>query len=215
MVTTPSGRIAAVPPSPRRSGRPRDPDVDRRALAAAREVYGERGWSGLSLEEVARRSSIGKGSLYLRWPTRAALLVAAVRDRARFVADIDTGSLREDLVTFAEQWTAFATSDDGRLVERLLVDSHRVPEIAAALADDAYPEHVRGARTMVRRGIDRGELPAGTSVALVADLVAGAVRNHVATTPAHLAARDGGRGYAAAVVDTVLAGVRARAQPSP
>ncbi|MEJ8280858.1 TetR/AcrR family transcriptional regulator [Pseudonocardia spirodelae] len=200
-------------PAPRRSGRPRDPDVDRRALAAAREVYGERGWTGLSLEEVARRSAIGKGSLYLRWPTRAALLVAAVRDRARFVADIDTGSLREDLVTFAEQWAAFAASDDGRLVERLLVDAHRVPEIRSALTEDAYPEHVRGARAMVRRGIDRAELPAGTSVALVADLVAGAVRNHVATTPAHLAAGDDPHAYAVAVVDTVLAGVRAQGRP--
>ena len=197
---------------PRAAGRPRDPDVDRRALAAAREVYAERGWSGLSLDEVARRSSIGKGSLYLRWPTKAALLVAAVRDRATFVSEIDTGSLRGDLVAFGEAWMAYATAPDGRLTEQMLVDAQRVPEVRAALADDSYPDHVRATRAMVRRGIARGELPPATSVALVADLVAGAVRNHVAATPEHLLERapEQVRDYVVAVVDTVLAGVRSR-----
>ncbi|GLZ48311.1 TetR family transcriptional regulator [Actinomycetospora sp. NBRC 106375] len=196
----------------RRSGRPRDPHVDRRALAAARDVYAERGWSGLSLQEVARRSSIGKGSLYLRWPTKAALLVAAVRDRARFVADIDTGDLRSDLITFGESWMRFATTAEGRLTERMIADAHRVPEIRAALADDAYPDHVRATRAMIRRGIARGELPPATSVALVADLVAGAVRNHVAATPEHLLERSAEHvhDYVVTIVDTVLAGIRAR-----
>lgn len=196
----------------RRAGRPRDPDVDRRALVAAREVYAERGWSGFSVDEVARRSAIGKGSLYRRWPTKAGLLVAAVRERARFVAEIDTGSLRDDLVAFAEQWMRFATTGDGRLTEQMLADAHRAVEIRTALADDAYPDHVRGTRAMIRRGVARGELPPATSVALVADLVAGAVRNHVAVTPEHLLERGPGQvhDYVVTVVDTVLAGVRAR-----
>ncbi|MBE9374608.1 TetR/AcrR family transcriptional regulator [Saccharopolyspora sp. HNM0983] len=195
-----------------RAGRPRDPAVEDRARRAARAVYAERGWSGFTLDEVARRSGIGKGSLYLRWPDKAALLVEAVRERTRFIAEIDTGALRSDLIEFATGWLEYMTTDDGVLTYRLNVDSRFVPEVWEALADDPYPEHVRATRAMVRRGIARGELPQDASVALIADLVAGAVSNHVRATPQYLQGRVRARSaeYVAHLVDTVLAGVAAR-----
>ncbi|SFS92977.1 TetR/AcrR family transcriptional regulator [Saccharopolyspora flava] len=196
-----------------RSGRPRDPGVEQRALAAARTVYAERGWSGFSLDEVARRSGIGKGSLYLRWPDKAALLVAAVRERAGFIAEIDTGSLREDLLAFARGWRDYLRTDEGVLIFRLSVDATFSPRLAEAFAEDPYPEHIRATRAIVRRGINRGELPPDTSVALVADLVAGAVTNHVHTTPAHLLDSQNGD-HVVDLVDVVLAGTRKRPEVS-
>ncbi|WP_158628579.1 TetR/AcrR family transcriptional regulator [Saccharopolyspora rhizosphaerae] len=194
-----------------RSGRPRDPGVEQRALSAARAVYAERGWSGFSLDEVARRSGIGKGSLYLRWPDKAALLVAAVRERARFIAEIDTGSLRGDLVEFARGWRDYLRTDEGALIFRLGVDATFSPQLAEAFAEDPYPEHIRATRAIIRRGLARGELPEGTSVALVADLVAGAVTNHVHTTPAHLLdAQSPDR--VDELVDVVLAGTQKRSE---
>ncbi|MEY8038382.1 TetR/AcrR family transcriptional regulator [Saccharopolyspora cebuensis] len=197
----------------RRVGRPRDPELERRAHLAARSVYAERGWNGFTLDEVARRSGVGKGSLYLRWPSKADLLVEAVRARTRFIAEIDTGELRSDLIEFATRWMAYLRSDDGKLVGRLSVDAHRVPQLKDVLAGDPYPEHIRATRAIVRRGIDRGELPPGTSVALVADLVAGGVTNHVGATPPHLREQAGAESaeYVAALVDAVVAGVRATA----
>jgi DNA-binding transcriptional MerR regulator len=50
-----------------RSGRPRDPDLESRVLAAALRVYAEAGWSGFSFDAVARRAGVGKAPLYLRW----------------------------------------------------------------------------------------------------------------------------------------------------
>lgn len=192
-----------------RSGRPRDPGVEQRALCAARAVYAERGWSGFSLDEVARRSGIGKGSLYLRWPDKAALLVAAVRERAAFISEIDTGSLRQDLLEFARGWRDYLRTDEGALIFRLGVDATFSPQLAQAFAEDPYPEHIRATRAIVRRGISRGELPAHTSVALVADLVAGAVTNHVHTTPAHLLDSQN-PDYVDDLVDVVLAGTSER-----
>lgn len=195
-----------------RAGRPRDPAVDDRARQAARAVYAERGWSGFSLDEVARRSGIGKGSLYLRWPNKAALLVEAARERTRFVAEIDTGALRSDLIEFATGWLDYMSTEDGVLTFRLTVDAQFVPEVWEALRDDPYPEHVRATRAMVRRGIDRGELPRDASVTLISDLMAGAVSTHVRATPQHLQGqvRAGLTDYVANLVDTVLAGVGAR-----
>lgn len=71
---------AEAPAGPTRGrGRPRDPRLESRALRAALEVFSEKGWTGLTLDEVATRAKVGKSSLYLRWPDRQALLAAALR----------------------------------------------------------------------------------------------------------------------------------------
>ena len=82
--------------SPAQAGRPRDPDVDRRVADAAITLFGEAGWAGFSVEAVAKRASVGKASIYLRWPTKEALLVEALRLRVGIIDEVDTGSLRED-----------------------------------------------------------------------------------------------------------------------
>jgi AcrR family transcriptional regulator len=51
-------------------GRPADPDIEGRVLAAALTVYGEVGWAGFTLDRVARRAPVGKAALYRRWPTK-------------------------------------------------------------------------------------------------------------------------------------------------
>jgi len=70
---------ASVEPA-RGRGRPRDPQLERRALRATLEIFSEKGWTGLTLDEVATRAKVGKSSLYLRWPDRQALLAAALRE---------------------------------------------------------------------------------------------------------------------------------------
>jgi AcrR family transcriptional regulator len=201
--------------SGRRLGRPRDPDIEARAFAAAREVYQERGWSGFAMEQVTRRSGLGKGSLYLRWPDRAALLVDAVRDTASFITTIDTGSMREDLIQFGRRYLDFVRSDDWALMRRLAIDARYHPEVRSALQRDSYPSFIRATRAIVRRGRERGEIPPSTPTALIADLVAGAVTNHATSTafvPAEvLGDRFDPDRYVTQIVDTVLAGVRAMA----
>lgn len=67
------------PDDPRPAGRPRAQDLEERALRAAREEFGEKGWTGLSIAGVASRARVGKSSIYLRWPDKAALLADALR----------------------------------------------------------------------------------------------------------------------------------------
>jgi AcrR family transcriptional regulator len=72
--------VGAVSAEPARArGRPRDPQLEHRALRATLDIFSERGWTGLTLDEVATRAKVGKSSLYLRWPDREALLAAALR----------------------------------------------------------------------------------------------------------------------------------------
>ncbi len=77
MAAEPSGRRRRRKGSGSR-GRPRDPATEERALRAALEIFGQKGLSGLTIDEVAARSKVGKSSIYLRWPDKEALLAAAL-----------------------------------------------------------------------------------------------------------------------------------------
>jgi AcrR family transcriptional regulator len=56
-----------------------------RLLAAAREVFTQHG-ADASLDEIARRATVGPGTLYRHFPTREALLAAVYRDDVDAIA---------------------------------------------------------------------------------------------------------------------------------
>ena len=59
-------------------GRPLDPARDEAIMQAALGGLAELGYDRLSMDEIASRAHAGKGALYRRWPSKAALVVAAV-----------------------------------------------------------------------------------------------------------------------------------------
>lgn len=198
----------------RSPGRPRLPDLDEQILDAARSVYGDRGWSGFTIDEVARRARVGKGSLYLRWPNKAALLVDAVRSAAPSVGSINLGSLELDLKEFARQWMAFVQSAEGWMVSRLVMDTQSNKELAEVIGPRDYPDYIRSTRRLVRRAVERGEIHPGITPTLIADLVAGAITTHVRSTPPALAKAANTEEYVMQLVDTVLLGVGYRSAGS-
>ncbi|MDT7707907.1 MAG: hypothetical protein QOG20_3514 [Pseudonocardiales bacterium] len=189
-------------------GRPRDPGVDERVARAAADVFGQEGWAGFTVDAVARRAGVGKASIYLRWPNKEALLVGALSSRIDRVADIDTGSVRDDLVQLARQMLTSYLGDSGRATIRLLTDADTVPGVGEQV-EKVREAQVLAARAIVRRGIRRGELRAGTSVTLLLDAVVGGCLNHVLATPAHLREQvaAGADAYAADLVAFVLRAV--------
>lgn len=193
------------------AGRPRDERVDQRALEATRAVFAERGWFGTSYDEVAKRAGVGKSSLYLRWPTKAELVLAALSDAA-YIDAIDTGTLHGDLLELAARWLDRQWTADGAAQFRFQSERRYVPELRDAAAGVKYVDSVRAARRIVRRGVARGELPAGTSPTLINDLIIGGIMAHAMVTPQRLTAAVKSRSssYLAELVDTVVAGVMAR-----
>jgi AcrR family transcriptional regulator len=64
-----------------------------RLLAAAREVFSERGL-GAPMDEIARRCGVGNATLYRRFPTREALVDEAYADVAGAIEDLCAESLQ-------------------------------------------------------------------------------------------------------------------------
>jgi AcrR family transcriptional regulator len=197
------------------AGRPRDPDVDRRVAEAAIGLFGTEGWAGFSVEAVAKRAGVGKASIYLRWPTKEALLLEALRQHLSGVTAIEPATVREELVQLARQLFRHYLGDTGRAAFRIALEADRIPGVAEHWASIRQSQ-ILAARAIVRRAIKRGELPPGTSVTLLLDTLSGAVMNHVQTTPA--AARDelaaSAGSYARRLVDFLLANATASAPES-
>jgi AcrR family transcriptional regulator len=59
--------------------RPRSAEKERKILAAATELFATRGYSNVTVPEVATRAHVGLGTLYLRYPSKEALANAVFR----------------------------------------------------------------------------------------------------------------------------------------
>lgn len=171
-------------------------------------MFAEGGWAGFAMEAVARRAGVGKASVYLRWAGKEALLTDAVSMRLARVADVNTGSLRGDLVELATQILGIYAGDTSRVALRLALEAASIPGVAEHY-EAMRRDQVRAARAIVRRGIDRGELPADTSVTLLLDTLVGGAMMHAMSTPARERAelaREPGA-FAVRLVDFLLRAV--------
>jgi AcrR family transcriptional regulator len=149
---------------PRRGGRPRDEAVEERILAVVNALLAERGYDGVSYEEVARRAGASKPTLYRRWKTKREMVVAALKagPARRDDADtIDTGSLRGDLLALCGRLLTTMQSADGQTALALLQAGFEDPALGEAIEQTVGPTGARLPQAVVAAAVARGELPAG------------------------------------------------------
>jgi AcrR family transcriptional regulator len=61
-------------------GRPRDAQIDRRVLTAARQLLVQRGIHAMSLDAVAERAKVARSTIYRRWASSDELILDAIDD---------------------------------------------------------------------------------------------------------------------------------------
>ena len=77
--------------------RRRGATLEQSILRAAADELLAVGYAGLAMDRVAERAGTNKNAIYRRWPSRAALAVAAYRQIAAGDEPLpDTGALRDD-----------------------------------------------------------------------------------------------------------------------
>ncbi|GAA1713753.1 hypothetical protein GCM10009734_16210 [Nonomuraea bangladeshensis] len=192
-----------------RPGRPPDPDIEPRVLDATLHIYAEVGWAGFTMDAVARRARVGKAALYRRWQSKEKLIVAALASLTTPVMAESTGSLREDLLAMAIRTLRAQQSRDGLVGIRAQIEAKFYPELFGQAMEDLGRQWRTIFRSLVLLAIERGEIPKGTSPALVLDAVNGILVNHVLSTPLDkmpALVEDAPR-YAETVVDFVLSSI--------
>ena len=71
--------MRGVSEAPKRSrGRPRREGTDEEILSVARKLLAERGYRELTVDAVAERAGVAKTTVYRRWPSKGALVGAAI-----------------------------------------------------------------------------------------------------------------------------------------
>lgn len=201
------------PLAPGARGRPRDPALEDRIVDAALAVYSERGWAGFSLEAVARGARVGREAIYRRWATKAELLAHAVEVRAPVLPEVDTGTTAGDLAELAWHFLDSYREPHGVVGLRMVLDARSVPELAERFESMLRGERAERTRRVVARALERGDLPPGTSVTTVVEVLTGATLTHVLYAAP---AQGGGRRPAAdsrhvtGLVALLLSGPRGR-----
>ncbi len=142
-------------------------------LAATSDLLFERGYSGVSVDEVARRSGVAKTTIYRHWPARTDLLRDACANIGTPQTAPDLGSLRADIAALMGALAEALTTARWTAVLPSIVDAgERDPDMAEMYRrlQQGYSSPFEAA---IRRGIDRGELSADTDVAALAAALIG------------------------------------------
>ncbi len=157
-------------------GRPVSRRSRQAALDTAAALLAERGYAAFTVDEVARRSKVGKATLYRHWPDGFGLAVeaygAAVTDRVPVLA---TGDAVADLTDQVVRLADFYASPRGRVGVELIAASLTATRGAERLRDSFFGRRRAETTALVERGQAEGRLRTDLSATLVVDVVFGPV----------------------------------------
>jgi AcrR family transcriptional regulator len=137
-------------------------------LAAALDLFVERGFAGTRLDDVAARAGVSKGTLYLYFENKEELFKEVVRhsvvariSRAREAAAAWPGSSADLVTALIEQWwREFGSTQAGGITKLMMAESGNFPEIARFYLEEVIePWHALLAAAL-ERGIAAGEFRA-------------------------------------------------------
>jgi AcrR family transcriptional regulator len=198
---TSDGDLGHTESGPRRPGRPRERSYDQTILDAALEILNARGYAGLTIDGVAGRAGVGRPTIYRRWPSKPALVIAALTQSLGITPVPDTGRLRDDLIAFQrDQVRMMDAPGSRRITAGLVADLVADPELAERYLGDYVGMRRSAVYQALQRGIDRGELRPDADLALVYDMLIGPLLMRSLVSGERL-----GRDIAEQTVDAVLA----------
>lgn len=191
---------------PGRPGRPRSEQAEQAIIDAALELFGERGVDGVCVEAVAARAGVGKATIYRRWSSKEDLLIAALSTMKSPLPQPRGDSVREDLVQIVTSISKDA--DDPRFVRQFAMlhgEASQYPRLMARYFETAVEPRREIIRSVLRRGMQTGELRADLDVEIAMLSLTGTVmaRGKHEQAPAS-------PGFAARVVEELLAGLAPR-----
>jgi AcrR family transcriptional regulator len=134
-------------------------------LAAALELFVEKGFAATRSEEVAKRAGVSKGTLYLYYPSKDELFKAVVRNNLTpmIAAGSDLlqsfeGSARELIDRLLSRWwqDVGSTSAAG-IVKLIIAEAGNFPELADFYRREVLEPGRALVTQVIHRGISRGE----------------------------------------------------------
>lgn len=156
---------ASAPSTPRIKRERRKQARPGELLAAALELFVEKGFAATRVEEVAQRAGVSKGTLFLYFPTKEDLFKAVVRENiagrfpewnAEFDAYADsTGDLLRHFMR--QWWQRVGATRVGGITKLMMSEAQNFPELAAFYRHEVIEPGHALIRRILERGVARGE----------------------------------------------------------
>lgn len=155
--------MPAAPASPRFLRRPEARPEE--LLAAALAVFGERGFHQTTLEEVATRAGVSKGTVYLYFASKDDLFRAVVEQKvitqiepAEAMARAHAGTAAELLTKVVHRmWAAMSKPDMVCLSRLVQAELTQFPEVRTFFFENVIQRHRKLLRDIAVRGVAAGE----------------------------------------------------------
>ncbi|OUD08313.1 hypothetical protein BVC71_14165 [Marivivens niveibacter] len=135
-------------------------------IAAAVELWKERGFAATRLEDIAKGAGIAKGTVYRYFPSKEAVFEAAVEEQIASTTMGRADDLRTANANSEEMLLRYFENVRAELVDSgsfiflkvLLAEGHRFPDLVRKYEDLVIKNGADVVRGILRRGVDRGEL---------------------------------------------------------
>jgi AcrR family transcriptional regulator len=153
----------AARPDARRERRPEDRPQE--LVAAALDLFVEKGFTATRLEDVAARAGVSKGTLYLYFDSKEALfkaviesaVIPAVAQGEQVVREFQGSSA--DLLRELVQgwWRLFGGTKLGGIPKLMISEARNFPGVAQYYHEQVIQRGMRLFTGTIKRGIDSGE----------------------------------------------------------
>lgn len=153
-------------PEPEKKRRRRKEARPAEIIAAAMQLWAERGFAASRLEDVAAGADIAKGTIYRYFPSKEALFEAALQarivatmDRAKGMAQGFEGPTKILLARFFEAIrTELVDGGSSVFLRVLLSEGHRFPELVALYEEVVLSRGMATVRAILAAGVAHGDL---------------------------------------------------------
>jgi AcrR family transcriptional regulator len=157
----------------RRPGRPRSVESEKAILKATSKLLADEGYFGLTVSRVAARARASKSTIYRRWPTKEHLVIAAFNLWPALVPR-DKGDLMSDLIDLYQQsLRQHYRAAAGAIMPSLVAERSSNPALSA-MFESLMQRRLDPTRVILRRAVEKGELPGNTDLELALEAVTGA-----------------------------------------
>lgn len=122
-------------------------DTRRRILAAAAELFSERGYAGTTTREIARAAGVNEVTIFRHFETKHNLLSEVIHahanlpDLAGLLEERLTGELRQDLISFGSLLLNMLT-ERRETLRLMLCEAHQMPVLRQVMV--RVPDQLRG-----------------------------------------------------------------------
>ena len=154
-------------------GRPRDERIDTEVVSAVLSALRSGGYSGVTIEGIARKVKRARTSIYRRWPSKRHLVAYAIVSEMGDNPAADTGALREDLIAAVGTLLNAFAGPLGQALAGLVADMARDVELAQTIRQEVLAARRKSMREAFARARARREIRADLDIELVLDMMTG------------------------------------------